>query len=351
MFELNDRFKDISPYVPNEKNFDIYLDANESFLDLPDIMKSEIEKAFASVKLNRYPDPVAMDTVEAFSRYYGVPAENVVAGNGSDELISLLFSAFMDKGDTFATISPDFSMYEIYGKNFDMDYLSIPKNSDFTIDTDRVIEQCNSKKVRMLIFSNPCNPTSLGIKREAVLKVVKSTNALVVVDEAYMDFWNQSIIDSFNDFDNMIILRTASKAFGLAGIRLGFAVSNSRIINAMKMVKSPYNVNSITQLIGKISLSHKNLTEKAIKAIIDSKNALYTELLKLSESTKEFEVLESDTNFVVIRLNEAVKLYEYLIENRIAVRYTSGIIRVTAGTGSENEKFLSVCKEFFNKER
>lgn len=349
MYQLNEKLQQLTPYVPNEKKYRIYLDANESFLEMPAVLREEIHKGLDVLLLNRYPDPLAAEACEAFAAYHGLPVQNIVAGNGSDELISVLFMSFLQKGDRFATLSADFSMYAFYGRQCEAEHVEIQRNEDLTVDIDRVIRVCKEKEIKLLIFSNPCNPTSLGLGRGDVLRIVREVNALVVVDEAYMDFWDQSILSDFADYDNLILLKTCSKAFGMAGVRLGFAVANGKLAGILKAAKSPYNVNSITQMIGAVTLRHKDLTESAIQDIINSKRELIEGVRKLQQRYGGFIALDSCTNFVSMRMEAPQGLYAYLGERGIAVRFTEGLIRVTAGTGEENAAYLQAMQEYLMK--
>lgn len=349
MFELNQKLQNLTPYIPNEKKYRIYLDANESFLEMPDILRKEIHQGLDALLLNRYPDPLAAEACEAFAAYHGLPTKNIVAGNGSDELISVLFMSFLQKGERFATVSADFSMYAFYGRQCEVEHVEIPKNADLTIDPDAVIKTCKERDIRLLIFSNPCNPTSLGLERADVLRIVRELSALVVIDEAYMDFWDQSIVSCFADYDNLMILKTCSKAFGMAGVRLGFAVANDRLAGILKAAKSPYNVNSITQMVGAVTLRHKDLTESAIQDIINSKHELMAGVRKLQTEYGGFTALDSCTNFVSLQMEAPQSFHAYLGEKGIAVRFTEGLIRVTAGTRKENEAYLKAMREYLMK--
>ena len=341
-YVLNDKIKDLKPYDPIEGQYNIRLDANESFLSVPSDVAAKMFDQAAFTSLNRYPDPLAQDVCAAFAEHYQVDAANVTAGNGSDELISVISNAFLMKGDNMITLSPDFSMYKFYSSIVEANCMELAKNEDLTIDIDELIAVSNKNDVKMILFSNPCNPTSLGLKREQVRKLIRSVNALVVLDEAYMDFWDQSLLSEVNEYDNLIILRTCSKAFGMAAVRLGFAVANQTLTNAIKAVKSPYNVNSITQALGSVILKEHDLSCAAIRKIIASKNDLYDGLKKLeSKNPTQIKVYDSCTNFVFIKTQRAKEIYEYLLQNSIAIRFMGEYLRITAGTKAENAEVLS----------
>ena len=245
MYELNDKLKKIEAYDPIEGNYKIRLDANESYFNINDTLGDKISNAIRKLNLNRYPDPMATTAVKAFSELYNVPQNFVTAGNGSDELISIICGCFLEKKDKILTLSPDFSMYAFYSELYELKVETLQKDSSLKVNIANVIEYCNNNDIKAVIFSNPCNPTSLGINREDVIKLIKSVFCLVIVDEAYMDFWDQSILDEVGNFDNLIILKTCSKAIGLAAIRLGFAVACEKLTIALRAVKSPYNTDTI----------------------------------------------------------------------------------------------------------
>lgn len=345
MYQLNSKIKDLKPYEPLEGDYRIRLDANESFLSLPTNVMSRMMDAFAYTAFNRYPDPLAVDVCRMFAQYHKIRPENVTAGNGSDELISVLMTAFLMKGDTVLTLSPDFSMYRFYSSLVEVRCVDVVKKSDLTIDVDELISVSNQTGAKMILFSNPCNPTSVGLTREQVRKIIRSVSALVVLDEAYMDFWDQSLIQEAEQYDNLVVLRTCSKAFGLAALRLGFAVANQTITAALRAVKSPYNVNSATQNAAAAVLSYPKQLERAIEKIVDSRIALSQGLQQLlKKKPGRFVLYPSCTNFVLIRLADARAVYEKLLSEGIAVRLMGDTMRITAGSPAENAELLTVLE-------
>ena len=256
-YELNNKIRNLEPYEPISGTYRIRLDANECPCNYPEDIKQQIKDEIDKIDFNRYPDPMASEVVNSFAEYYGIKPECVTAGNGSDELIFLIESAFLEKGDKMLVVAPDFSMYKFYSSICEVECDSFIKDDDLDLDVDMLINKINSDNVKLLIFSNPCNPTGRGITADKARKLVSSVNALVILDEAYMDFWNESLIDETEKYSNLIVFRTASKSIGSAALRLGFAVANETISRAIKAVKSPYNVNSISQTIGKVIYKNK----------------------------------------------------------------------------------------------
>ena len=209
-----------------------------------------------------------------------------------------------------------------------------------------MIDKINRDDIKLVLFSNPCNPTGRGITAEQARKLVTSVNALVILDEAYMDFWNESLLAEVEQYTNLIIFRTASKAVGCAALRLGFAVANETISRAIKAVKSPYNVNSFSQAAGTVVYRHKEYLQNRQKMIVKNRETLYNGLAELSETT-DFRVYPSCANFVFVRTDSAAAIWEYLKEKSIVVRLMGDFLRITAGTEYEVGKVLDSIKEYF----
>ena len=345
MFQLNDKVKNLTPYEPISGTYEIRLDANESFLTVPENIENEMVEALKNSALNRYPDPMATKLVEGFSKYFGVNPECVTAGNGSDEIISVIMNAFLQKGDKILTLEPDFSMYRFYAEIAECESVKYQKDDNLDVNIDDVITLANSENVRIVIFSNPCNPTSRIITKDDIRKLINSTDALVVLDEAYMDFAeDESLLGEFEKYDNLIILKTCSKALGSAALRLGFAVANKTLTNVVRAVKSPYNVNSVSQALGEVLFAHPDYIDNCIETVVNSRKELYNEILKI-KSDKIEKVYETHTNFVFMKVKNAKQVFEKMKENSIIIRNMGDYLRITAGTKYENEKMLETFKK------
>lgn len=179
----------------------------------------------------------------------------------------------MEKGDRMLCVAPDFSMYKFYSSICEVECDTFIKSDDLSIDTDALIEKVNRDNIKLLLFSNPCNPTGQGMTAEDARRLVTSVNALVILDEAYMDFWDQSLINEVEKYSNLIIFRTASKAVGSAALRLGFAVANETISRAVKAVKSPYNVNTFSQVVGSIIYKNKDYLKNRQKQLSETEKS------------------------------------------------------------------------------
>ncbi len=346
-YELNNKIRNLEPYEPISGTYRIRLDANECPVSYPEEIMEQVREAINSIDFNRYPDPLATEVVNSFAEYYGVNPNYVTAGNGSDELIFLIESAFLEKGDKMLVATPDFSMYKFYSSICEVECETFIKDDNLQIDVDALIEKINNDDVKLVLFSNPCNPTGQGMCADDARKLLNSVNALVILDEAYMDFWDQSLIKEVDKYSNLIVFRTASKSIGSAALRLGFAVANETISKAIKAIKSPYNVNSISQAVGSIIYKNKEYLLNRQKMIVRSREKLYNGLVELSQKYDDFRVYPTCANFVFVKTSFGKDLWEYLKANSIVIRYMGDFIRITAGTEEETEELLKYINEYF----
>ena len=345
MFQLNDKVKNLTPYEPISGTYEIRLDANESFLIFPKEIEDAMVAALRNLALNRYPDPMATKLVNGFSKYFNVNPDCVTAGNGSDEIISVIMNAFLQKGDKILTLEPDFSMYRFYAEIAECDSVKYQKDENLDVNIDDVIALAKKENVRIVIFSNPCNPTSRIVTKEDVRKLINSVDSLVVLDEAYMDFaGDESLLGEFEKYDNLIILKTCSKALGSAALRLGFAVANKTLTNVIRAVKSPYNVNSVSQALGEVLFSHPDYIDKCIETVVNSRKELYNEILEI-KSDKIEKIYETNTNFVFMKVKNAKAVFEKMKDNSIIIRNMGDYLRITAGTENENAKMLETFRK------
>ena len=340
-YKLNEKLRNLKPYDPIMGNYQIRLDANESFINIGDEMCDKLANTIVNLPFNRYPDPYASKLVNAFADFYNIEKECVTAGNGSDELISIIAGCFLEKGDKVLTFTPDFSMYDFYSHLYELEVVSVEKNDELEIDVDAAISYINRHNIKAVMFSNPCNPTSVGLAREKALHLIKGVDALVILDEAYMDFWDESLIGIASNYDNLILLRTCSKAIGLASLRLGFAIANPKLTRALRAAKSPYNVNGVSQAMGEIILKDKEFLQQGIKTIIRSRDTLYKGLKSICDkSDKVTKLFQTKTNFIFIETDFADTIYQELLSMSIAIRKMDRYIRISCGNKEENEKVI-----------
>lgn len=344
-YELSEKLKNLTPYTPLEGNYDIRLDANESFISLPQEILDDAMKEYDLTKINRYPDPYTVELCQAFGKHYDVHPDFIVAGNGSDELIGVILAGFFQPDDHLVTLSHDFSMYKFYADSYNIKNTVFQKDPEtLRIDIDALISYINSNNAKGVIFSNPCNPTGLCLSREDAHKLITSVDALVILDEAYMDFADKSLITKTSRYDNLIILRTCSKALGLASIRLGFSVANATLTTAIRSLKAPYNVNTLTQIIGKKVYSKPIYLYECHARLTRARDHFRRSLMQFYDSCI-IKMFDTSANFIFLRVTNAPLVHARLLERSIAVRLIGDCIRVTVGTIRENEAFLIALLE------
>ena len=345
----------LDEYLPNTDEYRIRVDANECPFAPTEKMLERITEAVRRVDFNRYPDPFATKLIEAISKSYDISTENLVVGNGSDELISLICTGMTDPCDVVTVAVPDFSMYEFYSSLGGAAVEHYVKDDSMDIDLDELSDYSNKKKSKILILSNPCNPTGLCKSAEEIERFVRNTDALVVIDEAYNEFceFESSIFAKAGKFDNLIVLKTLSKAYGMAAIRLGIAASNKEIISAIRKFKSPYNVNTVTQEIARIAVENREEIAERTKLIVSETQRIY-KIFSNVHSKFIKKVYPTHANFVLIALDlpeTAVKVTESMKKSGIAIRCfaKNGQIRISCGTPDENEvvtsEFVKILKE------
>lgn len=346
------KLEKLQPYKVDTHKYTLRLDANESCFQMTQDMRNAFTSSIRRVDFNRYPDPDATELCKAFSEYYGINAENVAAGNGSDEIISIIMNDFLDKGSAVMTFTPDFSMYGFYAELAELIHITCPKNSDLQIDEQVADRTIKEKNVRLVIFSNPCNPTGRIEKKELIKSLaMKNPGTVFVVDEAYMDFAGElSVSESFlydvADYSNIIVLKTLSKSFGSAALRIGFIVAHKYVTDMFKAVKSPYNLNGVSQSFGVEILKNKELLTHYTQSIIRYNRELYDSIVAMAIA--ERPIPEMYTNFVFLQTSRAFEIYTALKEKGILVRYFNlgdGALRITTGSSSENALVIKALKE------
>ncbi len=299
--------------------------------------------------VNRYPDPLQKRLKKRISEWKGVSINQIFLGNGSDECIDLLFRLFCTSGkDEVAAMSPSYGMYSVSACINNCRLREIELNGDFTFPTDKIIQE--SKGAKLLFLCSPNNPTGFSIPLNEIEKVLSEFEGIVVVDEAYIDFSAQnSVVSLLNRHPNLAVCQTLSKAVGLAGIRLGMLFASEEIVSWLNKIKPPYNINQLTQEFAFNYLQKIEEIELQIKEIIAERKLL-------NEALKEFSFIEqvypSDANFILARIDDANKLYDYLIALGIVVRNRStqplcqSTLRFTVGTKNENNELINALTKY-----
>ncbi len=347
---MNSSVKNIKPYpVGEDIDCSIILDKNENPYNIVKLLKNEISLETDNLMLNRYPEGSYKLLREELSRYTGINAENIVIGNGSDELLYMIMQAFLEKGEKVLLHTPTFAMYKSYANMVGGVIEEYETDDRFCIELETFKKVIDEKNPKILIICNPNNPTGSFIEIEAIEYLIQDFTGIVIIDEAYMEFCNQTAVKFLEKYKNVIILRTFSKALGLAGLRIGYMLSSMEVIDCVERAKSPYNVNAYSPAVAVAVLKNIDKVRKAINIILEERNSLISKLAEL----KGIEVFESKTNFVLIRADKCKELYASLFENGIAVKgfndpKLKNCIRLALGTSTENRKVLetieAVCK-------
>ena len=311
----------------------VLLDANESPYNEP---------------FNRYPDPVQMALKEKISGIISTPVERIFLGNGSDEAIDLLIRIFCEPAaDRIIIIDPSYGMYKVCAdiNNVAVDFVSL--NDDFSLDAERVLAAVR-EETKMIFLCSPNNPSANLLAREEITRILTEFKGMVVLDEAYIDFCGtEGLLPYQGEYQNLIILRTLSKAWGLAGIRLGMALADPEVIQYMNRVKYPYNVNYLTQTKALEMLGSSENREKWIKEILAERIKLEGRLEEIGYVQKIFP---SDANFLLVRVEDPDSIYAFLnkggviVRNRSGLTHCEGCIRITVGTPDENDKLIELMK-------
>lgn len=311
----------------------IFLDANENPFNTP---------------LNRYPDPQQLELKRRISTIKGQPVENIFLGNGSDEGIDVLFRVLCEpEVDNAVIVDPTYGMYNVCAGINDVECRSVLLRSDFSLDPGVVLEAVD-EQTKLIFLCSPNNPTSNSLEEEAMLKIIDSVNCMVVVDEAYIDFSRgPGLLSRLQERKNMVVLQTLSKAWGLAGIRLGMLFAHPDLVRYLSNVKYPYNINSLTIEAALKGLEDMERGEAWIREIMEERSWL-AEALDSLDFVKE--VYPSDANFLLIRVGNPEAIYQFLMNRGIIIRDRSSVplcedsLRITIGTREENRSLMDALK-------
>ena len=330
----------LSPYTSARdeyqgKDAKVFLDANENPYNAP---------------FNRYPDPLQRDLKKKISVIKGVREQSIFFGNGSDEAIDLMFRIFCTPGkDNAIAIEPTYGMYGVCADINDVEYRRVLLDDNFQPDADKILAATDAN-TKLIFFCSPNNPSGNNIDRKVIDRVLDEFEGIVIVDEAYIDFAGvPSYLLELDSRPNLIVLQTFSKAWGMAGIRLGMAFAQPEIIGIMNKVKYPYNINQLTQKRAMDEVMQYDRVQEWVKSILRERTRLMDEFGKLDCTLR---VYPSDANFFLARVKDAQATYNYLVDCGIIVRNRSKIalcgnsLRVTVGTAPENNALIDALKKF-----
>jgi histidinol-phosphate aminotransferase len=340
---VRNNIRNLKPYSSARDEFkgeaNIFLDANENSLGSP-LLKW----------YNRYPDPMQWKIKQKLSVIKQVPVDQVFLGNGSDEPIDLLFRCFCEPGvDEVIVFPPTYGMYEVSANINNVHLSKVPLTKEFQLDLE-ALESAIKPHSKIIWICSPNNPSGNSIDRQDIEMVLNNFDGLVVVDEAYINFSRQkSLVTDLADYPNLVVLQTLSKAWGLAGLRVGMAFASSEIIGYLNKVKPPYNISEPVQELALKALDEIGQVNDMILQLVDARKQLELDFLKSPQVVK---VYASDANFLLVEFTQARAMYDYLVGKGIVVRDRSNVLlcdnclRITVGTDAENLKLVDAINSF-----
>jgi len=347
MFSINnilrENIKNLVPYSSARDEYQgeasVFLDANENAFGSP------LEQQF-----NRYPDPLQYQVKKRLSEIKGVPPRNIFLGNGSDEAIDILFRSFCNPGvDNVILVPPTYGMYQVSANINDVAVRNVPLTENFQLNLEGIAEAIDNH-TKLIFVCSPNNPTGNSMNRADVETLLANFNGLVVVDEAYINFSRQkTFIQELTEYANLVVLQTLSKAWGLAGLRVGMAFASEEIIEVMNKVKPPYNINEASQQLALQALANIEQVNNWIKETLIQRDNL---VLQLKDFDFVLDIYPSDANFILVKTTNPKGIYNYLVEKGIIVRDRSkvdlcaGCLRITVGTPQENNTLIQTLQDF-----
>ena len=344
--QFKPEIRELSGYVsPPQKKVFAKLNQNENPYDIPLSMKEAVFQEMKDLSWARYPEYNPLKLREKIGERFKVAPEQVLLGNGSNQLLYTVISAVISPWDTIVTSSPSFSLFELAGRIAQGRIISVPQNHDFSLDKTTLIESL--RNARLTLLCSPNNPTGKPIEIEFLKECLEATSGIILWDEAYGEFGGESAIPLLNHYPNLVILKTFSKAFGLAGLRVGFLIAHSEIAKQLQKINLPYNLNLFSTVAALHLMEAPELVETHVKKIVTEREKLFNKMKKISGVVP----FPSEANFILFKVKDGTKILRKLEEQGILVRDMSGysvlknFLRVTVGTPEENSIFLETLSK------
>jgi histidinol-phosphate aminotransferase len=340
---LPDRIKKLKSYtVPQVSDGEIKLDAQENPYPVDEQVKKRVNKLLKDLSLNRYPDSSYRELRRLIGEYCVADADNILVGNGSDELILTVLMACGGSSCTVSFPHPTFVMYEILGKLIGVRTVRVNLDDGFKLPSRKIL--ATNPDITFIAYPN--NPTGNCFSRDKIMEIIEYSRGLVVVDEAYYEFSGKSFVGEIKHYENLVVLRTFSKAFSLAGIRAGYMVGNEKLIRQFRKVQLPYNLSIINQGILEIILQERERVLSSVRQLMKSRDRMFAELLDI----EGINPYPSEANFILMKIKRLKRVLEVLEENKIKVREfdlpeLKDYLRVTVGTEEENSNFINTLKK------
>lgn len=327
----------------------IKLDAMEVPYTLPEDVRASLADILANAPINRYPNPKTSGLQEALRQAFSISeTQKIVLGNGSDELIQLLTLLVAQPNATILAVEPSFVMYRHNAQLFGLNYVGVPLNADFTLNLDAVLQAIETYQPALIWLAYPNNPTGVPFQRTEIEHIIQKATGIIVIDEAYGAFSQDSFLAQAGQPENLIVMRTLSK-IGFAGLRIGYAVGSAKIMNELEKIVPPYNMNALSLACAKFVLNNPEYIQEPIQILLREREILAHELEKLSGVT----VFPSQANFITVRVPDANQAFNILKENKILIKNLHGshplldnCLRLTIGTPEQNQLLIQVLQSF-----
>ena len=337
-------------YINSYDEYTINLDSNEIYLEMDENILINMKSCLTSTTLHRYPTNEMKTIKELYANYTGAESKNIIVGNGSDEMIELAVSKLITQGKKALSLGPDFVMYDFFVSRFGGKLKTYDIGKSMNFNVEEFIEIGKQENVDLIIFSNPNNPTGIGIDLESIISILEAfKDATVLVDEAYYEFHGKSMIPYINKYKNLIVTRTLSKAWGLASLRVGFLISHEDNIDELVNYKVPYTISSFSQNLASIVLRYPENVLNNAKQIIEQREELYRNLKEVQKNAAmNIQFYPSEGNYIYGRTAHKEALIRGLKNNGIVIRnFSDDTFRITVGSPMQNRKVVDVIKKLF----
>ncbi|MBE8950102.1 MAG: histidinol-phosphate transaminase [Quinella sp. 3Q1] len=349
MLNYRNELEKMPSYDGVEKNYRIKVNANESTLSLPPLVEERVINRLALVAFNRYPNEQYYSLVEQLAKNFSVDDAQILLGGGSSEIIEKVFHAFGGAGHKVVYPQPSFSMYKIYAKAADSDGVPLDLDEKFNLNVDAFIKKVRDVGASLAVVCNPNNPTGNALTPAQVEKIAASIDCAFLLDEAYVEFYGRSAVNLVAKYPNLIVARTFSKAYGMAGARVGYMIAQAEVTRMINKTFMPYHMNVLTLAAADIVYQMRDEFVPRLQMIIAERKRMSERLKNL----RGVEVFPSETNFILIRLARAQELKNYLESLDIGIRYFSpdafglkNCLRISIGTRMENDEVFAAIKNF-----
>lgn len=337
-------------YINSYDEYTIKLDSNEIYLEMDENILMNMKSCLTSIGLHRYPTNEMMTIKELYANYAGAESKNIIVGNGSDEVIELAISKVIKQGKKALSLGPDFVMYDFYVSRFGGELKTYDIGTSMEFNLQEFIELGKQENVDLIIFSNPNNPTGIGMELESIITILEEfKDKIVIVDEAYYEFYGKSMIPYINKYKNLIVTRTLSKAWGLASLRVGFLISHEDNICELLNYKVPYTISSFSQNLASIVLRYPQKVLNNANQITEQREKLYKSLKEVEKSAAmNIQFYPSKGNYIYGRTVHKEALIKGLENNRIVIRnFNDDTFRITVGSPMQNRKVVDAIKNIF----